>query len=79
MPEPLSLSLVTLPTLGYGDILRVMPPARMLAAIEAIIGPLDSAVLIARLSASRLRDRAPAAEREALGPVIGRVWSAGAT
>jgi hypothetical protein len=49
LPALLYLSLVTLSTLGYGDILPVTPPARMLAAIEAIIGPLYLAVLIARL------------------------------
>ena len=49
VPELLYLSLVTLSTLGYGDILPVTPQARMLAAIEAIIGPLYLAVLIARL------------------------------
>jgi len=49
VPELLYLSLVTLSTLGYGDILPVTPPARMLAALEGIIGPLYLAVLIARL------------------------------
>ncbi len=49
VPEFLYLSLVTLSTLGYGDILPATPPARMLAAIEAVIGQLYLAVLIARL------------------------------
>src|SRR5262245_10238163 len=49
VPELLYLSLVTLSTLGYGDILPVNPHARMLAALEGIIGPLYLAVLIARL------------------------------
>jgi hypothetical protein len=49
VPTLLYLSLVTLSTLGYGDILPVTPPARMLAALEAVIGPLYLAVLIARL------------------------------
>src|SRR5262245_15769148 len=49
VPELLYLSLVTLSTLGYGYILPVTPPARMLAALEGIIGPLYLAVLIARL------------------------------
>ena len=49
VPELLYLSLVTLSTLGYGDVLPVTRIARMLAAIEAIIGPLYLAVLIARL------------------------------
>jgi len=58
VPGLLYLSLVTLSTLGYGDVLPVTPPARMLAAIEGIIGPLYLAVLIARLvgiQASRSR------------------------
>ena len=58
VPELLYLSLVTLSTLGYGDILPVTPQARMLAALEGIIGPLYLAVLIARLvglAASRPR------------------------
>jgi hypothetical protein len=49
VPELLYLSMVTLSTLGYGDVLPVTPPARMLAAMEAIIGQLYLAVLIARL------------------------------
>ena len=49
VPELLYLSLVTLSTLGYGDVLPVTPQARMLAALEGIIGPLYLAVLIARL------------------------------
>jgi len=47
--ELLYLSVVTLSTLGYGDVLPVTAQARMLAAIEAIIGQLYLAVLIARL------------------------------
>lgn len=49
VPELLYLSLVTLSTVGYGDILPVTPQARMLAALEGIIGPLYLAVLVARL------------------------------
>src|SRR5215475_1415056 len=48
-PTLLYLSVVTLSTLGYGDVLPVTEQARMLAAIEAIIGQLYLAVLIARL------------------------------
>src|SRR5262245_194102 len=47
--EMLYLSFVTLSTLGYGDILPVTRQARMLAALEGIIGPLYLAVLIAQL------------------------------
>jgi len=49
VPELLYLSLVTLSTVGYGDVLPVTQQARMLAALEGIIGPLYLAVLIARL------------------------------
>ena len=49
VPELLYLSLVTLSTVGDGDTLPVTQQARMLAALEGIIGPLYLAVLIARL------------------------------
>ena len=49
VPELLYLSLVTLSTVGYGDILPITQQARMLAAVEGIIGPLYLAVLITRL------------------------------
>jgi hypothetical protein len=42
-------SFVTLTTLGYGDITPVTRPARTLAMLEAIVGQLYLAVLIARL------------------------------
>jgi hypothetical protein len=44
-------SFVTLSTVGYGDITPVSKVARMLAAMEAMIGLLYVAVLIARLVA----------------------------
>jgi hypothetical protein len=42
-------SFVTLATVGYGDIIPVSSPARMLSVLEAIAGQLFLAVLIARL------------------------------
>ena len=42
-------SFVTLTTLGYGDIVPVSPFARTFAALEAVIGQLYIAILIARL------------------------------
>jgi voltage-gated potassium channel len=42
-------SFVTLTTLGYGDITPVSAPARSLAMLEAIVGQMFIAVLIARL------------------------------
>jgi len=42
-------SVVTLTTLGYGDIAPAVPAARMLCSLEAVIGQLFVAVFIARL------------------------------
>ena len=42
-------SLVTVTTLGYGDVLPVSPMARILAATEAVVGALYVAVLIGRI------------------------------
>jgi Ion channel len=42
-------SFVTLTTLGYGDIAPLSPPAKSFAILEAIIGQMYIAVLIARL------------------------------
>ena len=42
-------SLVTLTTLGYGDITPMTPLARNLAAFEAVMGQLYIAILVARL------------------------------
>jgi len=42
-------SFVTLTTLGYGDITPVSAPARSLAMLEAVVGQMYIAVLIARL------------------------------
>jgi hypothetical protein len=46
---PLYYSLVTMTTLGYGDIVPTSPSARMFAAVEALTGQLYLAVLVARL------------------------------
>ncbi len=42
-------SFVTLSTLGYGDVLPIVGPAKALAYIEAIIGQLYLTILVARL------------------------------
>jgi hypothetical protein len=47
-------SLVTLSTLGYGDVVPILPVARSLAAIEAIVGQLYIAVFVATLVARLL-------------------------
>ncbi len=45
----LYFSFITLTTLGYGDILPAHPAARSLAMIEALVGQLYPAILLARL------------------------------
>jgi hypothetical protein len=47
-------SFVTLATLGYGDIVPVNPVARSLAILEALLGLMYPAVLIARLVSLQL-------------------------
>jgi len=42
-------SIVTLTTLGYGDITPVTPWAKNLSALEAVIGQVYLTVLVARL------------------------------
>jgi hypothetical protein len=53
----LYFSMVTLTTLGYGDILPVSPPARMLAALEAATGVLYIAITVARLVSAYQKTR----------------------
>jgi len=56
-------SFTTLTTLGYGDITPVSPLARTLAMLEAVIGPLYLAILVARLVAMHTSVRADRAAR----------------
>jgi Ion channel len=51
------LSFATLTTTGYGDIVPVHPLARSLCNLEAVIGQLYPATLLARLVTLELRDR----------------------
>lgn len=44
-------SFVTLTTLGYGDIIPAVGPARAVSALEAIVGQMYVAILVARLVA----------------------------
>jgi len=54
----LYFSMVSLTTLGYGDIVAVRPAARMLAALEATAGVLYIAITVARLVAGyQISDR----------------------
>jgi hypothetical protein len=48
-PRLLFFSVVTLTTLGYGDIVPASGPAAALASFEAVVGPLYLTILIARL------------------------------
>jgi Ion channel len=51
-------SFVTLTSTGYGDIVPIHPIARSLANLEAIIGQLYPATLLARLVTLELEGRA---------------------
>jgi hypothetical protein len=53
----LYFSLVTLTTVGYGDITAVHPMARSLATLEALVGQLYPAILIARLVSLEIEHR----------------------
>jgi hypothetical protein len=55
-------SLVTLSTVGYGDIVPAIPEARVLAVAEAIFGQLYLAVLMARLVGLHLSHSATRSE-----------------
>jgi voltage-gated potassium channel len=48
-PDVFYFSIVTLTTLGYGDISPVIPVSRSLATLEAVCGVLYMSILIARL------------------------------
>jgi hypothetical protein len=50
-------SFVTLTTVGYGDIVPLHPYARSLANVEAIIGQLYPATLLARLVTLQVENR----------------------
>ena len=67
----LYFSLVTLTTLGYGDITPQSPIARLLAALQAAVGQVYLTVLVARLVglhlSTRVRDPEPN-DDDLLGP-----------
>ncbi len=50
-------SIVTLTTLGYGDITAVHPVARSVVMMEALLGQLYPAILIARLVTLQMETR----------------------
>ena len=60
----LYFSVVTLTTLGYGDVLPVSPAARALAQIEAVVGQLYVAVVLAWLVGMYMAERRPPAPED---------------
>ena len=56
-------SFVTITTLGYGDISPVLPLARFLVLMEAIIGVFYMAILVASLIGVRMSDREAARKK----------------
>ena len=52
--ELMYYSLVTLTTLGYGDIVAISPTARILSALEAVAGNLYLAILVSTLASQFL-------------------------
>ena len=56
-PELIYLSVATLTTLGYGDISPAVPLARALAYLEAVVGQMYIAILIAGLVGAHLSAR----------------------
>jgi hypothetical protein len=59
LPTGMYFSFVTLATLGYGDVVPVSEAARGLAIVEAMMGQLYLAVLIARLVSLYARGEPP--------------------
>jgi len=55
--ELVYFSLITLTTVGYGDITPVTSQARILAALEGLIGQLFLAIIVARLVALEIANR----------------------
>ena len=59
--ELIYFSLITMTTVGYGDITPASDPARIVAAVEALLAQLYLAIIIARLVGMELvhREREP--------------------
>ena len=55
----LYLSIVTLTTLGYGDIAPVTPAARVLAGFEEVVGQFYLTILVAALVGMHVAQRSP--------------------
>jgi len=63
-------SFVTLSTVGYGDITPLSPPARSFAFMEAIIGQIYLAVLVARLVGLHIAYSIPGRPQHADQPLL---------
>lgn len=50
-------SLITMTTIGYGDITPVSPPARILSALQGVVAQLYVAIIIARMVGMELAHR----------------------
>jgi len=59
---------VTLTTLGYGDIVPLTPPAKAFSSIEAVMGQIYIATLVARLVAIHTAQSIRAKQTEDKGP-----------
>jgi hypothetical protein len=57
-------SFITLTSVGYGDILPAHPAVQTLAMLEAIVGQLFPAILVARLVAQEIEDREDRKQRQ---------------
>jgi hypothetical protein len=55
--ELMYFSLITMTTIGYGDITPVSPPARVLSALQGVVAQLYVAIIIARLVGMELANR----------------------
>ena len=60
----LYFSVVTLTTVGFGDIAAVHPAARSLVMVEALVGTLYPAILLARLVTLQIETRRNKGDRE---------------
>jgi voltage-gated potassium channel len=57
MPDMIYFSFVTMTTLGYGDVVAVLPVARFLAYTEAVVGQFYIAIVVASLVGAHLARR----------------------
>lgn len=60
--EFIYFSNVTLTTLGYGDVVPLSRPAKMLAVMQAMLGQLYVAIVIARMVGLQVSQRRENAE-----------------